>query len=292
MMKRKYCIHVLFAVCASLVSVGFGISALAYGKGQASCEAESAAFELFTVSGRNSRVEKDAVYNAPEHQNPNMLDGRGNPVVGEGSVSGVKVSLAQGDTFHYTKVIDLTGKTKDDRLFEFAITPDTIGKNEVDAFEVILTDAYDSSNVITFIVVRGFDINPPSETVGAGLNNAVGYFRAGFGGQLMARDYFWNTVRKDEGQGAIMFLDFFAVGGSSQRYYSDIGSIEKNVMQIYYDDATKEVYMDKKQSNWSKNKAVCDFDDEELFETLWSGFTASNPRLRSLRGAVLSIFRS
>ena len=284
MMKRKRCVRLaLFALCASLMSVGFGMSALADGKGQTPREAEPAAFELFTVSGRNSRVEKDAVYNAPEHQNPSIKDGHGNPVTGEGTVSGVKVSLAQGDTFHYTKVIDLTGKTKNDKLFEFAITPDTIGRNEVDAFEVLLTDAYDPGNVVSFNVVRGFDINPPGEAVGAGLNNAVGYFRAGFGGRLLARDHFWNEVRKDEGQGAIMFLDFFAAGGASQRYYDTIGTIDKNVMQIYYDDAAKEVYMHEKQRNWSKNKAVCDFDDEELFETPWSGFTTGECFL-SIRG--------
>ncbi len=278
MTKRKRVgVSVALAMLAASLCLGAGLFV-------ANAANAEDSFELFTVSGRNSKTEKDSTYLAAAHQDPTVVDGKGNPVVGAGSVTGVRVSLAQGDTFHYTKVIDLSGKTKTDKLIELAITPERIGVTETEMIEVILTDAYDPDNVITFNVIRAFDKKSDSEAKGPGLNNGVSYFRAGFGGQLAAVDHFWNTSRYGENrdQGAIMFLDFSAAGGGSQNYDA-VDSVEKNVLQIYYDDASKEVYMDDKQVFWSKGRPVCDFDDEELFTSAWEDFTTGECFL-SIRG--------
>lgn len=239
--------------------------------------------ELYVVSGKNSTVTPNATYVAKDHQSATILDALGKPVVGDGSVSGVAVSLAQGDSFRYTKVIDLTGRTKEKPLFEFAITPETIGVKEVDAFEVILTDAYDETNSLTISVYCSKDTHPADYYRGQGLINGVGYLRAGFNGTLAAMDYFNNnTLRKADGEGAIIFLDFCGIGGDSQTYPL-INTIQTNVMSVFYEDATKQLFTHEKNEYWDKKKAVVDFDDEEYFAEPWAGFTTGECFL-SIRG--------
>ncbi len=269
MMKntRLRCISVLVALLLLSVCASFGFS------GAFARTSEKSAFELFTVSGTKSKVEKNATYVASEHQNPTVVDARGKPVVGDGSVTGVKVSLAQGDTFNYTKVIDLTDKTKDTALFEFAITPETIGKVEVGAFEVTLTDAYDKNNYVTINVVCASDTHPTDYYRGPGLINGVGYLRTGANGALAAKDIYWGgVIRVDEGQGAIIFLDFAGIGGGSQAY-EQVNTVAKNVMSVYYDDATKQIFTHVHNEYWDMGKPVVDLDDEEMFSEPWEGFT-------------------
>lgn len=266
--KRSFWTGFVAAVLVFVVSFSLG-SVFALGN---DLQRAFAVEPLFTVSGSTSSVQTDYTYNAKDHESSSVVDALGNAVVGKGSVSGVKVSLAQGDEFRYTKVIDLTGKTKNDLLFEFAITPETIGVKEVDAFEVILTDAYDATNYITIHVDAAPDTHPADYYRGPGLINGVGYLRAGFDGELVAKDWFYNALRKDEGSGAICFLDFAGIGGESQPYMTWLDEISMNVMSIYYEDSTKSLYMDDKQEYWSKKNAVVDLDDESYFSTPWGGF--------------------
>ena len=271
MRKRRFiCLTVIFALMVTSLCVCF---VFAGASGNATKTSENAETnELFTVSGNNSKVEKNYTYVAAEHQNPNILDAVGDPVVGAGSVTGVKVSLAQGDTFNYTKVIDLTGKTKDKPLFEFSIAPETIGKIEIEMFEISFTDAYDPTNVISICVVGAPDTHPSDYYRGPGLINGVGYLRAGVNGTYAAKDYFnGGVMRREEGEGAIIFLDFAGIGGASQAYPL-INTIDTNVMSVFYNDETKEIFTHEKNEYWDKKRAVADLDDEEFFSEPWKGF--------------------
>lgn len=232
---------------------------------------------LFTVSSSRSSVTENATYTATDHESSDLFDAKGNAVVGAGSVTGVQVSLAQNDTFNYTKVIDLTEKTTDNPLFKFAVTPETIGVKDVSTCQIILTDAYDTTNSIIINVDSGNDYNDLSEGRGPGLYNGVSYIRAGFDGTLVAYDNHYKVMRTADGQGSIVFLDFTGAGGNSQRYLNYIGTIDTNNFAIYYDDTEKQLFTsnatDTKNTYFDKGECFVDLDNEEFFSTPWKGFT-------------------
>lgn len=271
-MRTKKSVGFLALACAA----SFIVSVSAFAAANLYKAPEVGASEpLFSVSGENSSVTENFTYNAKDHENPSLKDGKGYPVEGDGSVTGVKVSLASGDYFKYEKVIDFTGKTKDKPLFEFSITPDTVGVKEADAIEVTFTDAYDESNSVKFMVTCAPDSHPDDKAYerGFGLINGVGYLRAGVNGEYAAMQYFNNGgIKKTEGQGAIIFLDFAGIGGKSQ-WYPLINTVDKNVMSVYYDDAEKQIFTDSKNDFWDKGRLIADLDDEEYFTAPWSGFT-------------------
>ncbi len=66
--------------------------------------------------------------------------------------SGLSVSLNNGDALYYNNVIDMEGKTVDDGLLSFYMTPSERGVREINNIKITLSDMYDEDNniVITF----------------------------------------------------------------------------------------------------------------------------------------------
>lgn len=269
-------------------------SAVVGGEAQTVVRSFSVKKPLFSATSSLSTVTENATYVAKDHEKDGYTNVNGYQIEGKGEVSGVMVSLASGDYFNYNKVIDLSGKTKDETLIEFSITPETIGFFDVGGFDIILTDAYDSSSKVTIRVTAGGGTVPESDAKPAqvGLYNGVSYLRASVGDEFAGM--YWSTpgvgqVTKEEYTGSIVYLDFSGVGGDSQHYnnpysaHADISSIDKNCISISYDDLTKQLFPKKNGYYATGTNEMVDLDDENYFESPWNGFTTGECFL-SIRG--------
>ena len=64
------------------------------------------------------------------------------------SIQGLNLSLAQGDSFIYNRVLDLNKITQEDELLRFYYTPTEQGAGDVNQTYVKLTDVYDPNNYV------------------------------------------------------------------------------------------------------------------------------------------------
>lgn len=61
---------------------------------------------------------------------------------------GLVVEIANGDSLCFNQIVDVGKMTKNDTLFKFFVTPNTIGQEDVSTIVVRMTDIYDESNYI------------------------------------------------------------------------------------------------------------------------------------------------
>ena len=78
-----------------------------------------------------------------------------NPVLTQ-SGSGLNLTLSQGSTFQYNRVINLNGMKSTDVLIQFGLSPAAIGVADIASVYLRLTDIYDPSN---YVYVWFSDIN-------------------------------------------------------------------------------------------------------------------------------------
>lgn len=241
---------------------------------------------LYYMSKADSTIEY-GTYNYSEHNKGAGYKNDGSEVATKmrnSSVSGLKVSLASGDVFHYSRMINLNGLTKDQNLLKMIITPDEIGAKDVDEFSVVLTDAHNPENYLTFQFVQ------PDTT------NSYGYFRSGAAGQPLT-GFNWNSWEGGD-KGKYMNTNAgtvtgFGLTGPNEvtrfgpvRYDSKlahpIDEIADNGFALSVDYSEKAFYntMSSYVSNASKtflgkgkNDMIIDFNDPRMFDSLWRGFT-------------------
>ncbi len=105
---------------------------------------------LYSVSGEGAEVVYQDALNIAQF-------------TGENAKSGLAVTLPMGGTFTYNKVIDLSGKTREDQLLEIFAMPSQIGTPEAGNFVVQFTDAYDPSNY--FLVTTMDNVDKPNKAL-------------------------------------------------------------------------------------------------------------------------------
>lgn len=209
---------------------------------------------LYSVGERSSY--EYGTYTAAEHDPKGYLSQMSNK---GGSVTGLKVALAQGDEFRYNKVIDLKDCTKDDILFTAALTPEEVGTEDVKSFNVILTDAYDPENKIIINTLATPD----------GIGAANGYMKAKTTDQpLTGWEWNYNKKHVEDPYGYPFRINFAGCVNTNAL----LKSIADNSINFSYDYATKQVHNPVRQSSVN-NSVVCDFDDSTHFSNLWEGFT-------------------
>ncbi|MGN1077295.1 MAG: hypothetical protein ACI4ST_02150, partial [Candidatus Gallimonas sp.] len=204
---------------------------------------------LYSVSDLNSTIEY-GTYKADDHNPKGTTTG--------GSVTGIKVGLMANDTFRYNKVIDLSGWTEDDLFLSFSITPDTIGAEDVTAFTIVLTDAYDSANKVTVVVSHTID--------GLGYSNS--YIRAMATGQKLT-GWEWNLDRKhvSNDYGYPVRLSFAGLANNIDA----LQDVANNSVNLNFDYGEKELHSKIRQASATSTE-ICDFDSARDFTTLWNGF--------------------
>ena len=185
---------------------------------------------------------------------------------------GISVTLANGDTFHYNQIIDVSSLTKYDRLFSFYVTPATLYNYDAGQINFTLTDPMDESNTLTIEAKRNALGAVASEVshftyVTA---NATNQPRIGlepndngdllFNGQkyiVHSNNYYGRAVRHSMYGG-------YSGSDDQARYYG-------KEMHLSFDAEEKAVYA------WGIDSSapvlVADMDALEIFSFAWDGFS-------------------
>lgn len=164
----------------------------------------------------------------------------------EPGLSGEVITLYEGATATYNKVIDLSGYTSADTVFEWIPVASTVGAGDFDYIEFTFTDLYDESN---YFKISGNYHHTYRET----------YFKAAAKDQVLSGWYAaggWVHIGNEWGANA--GVSFY----NTPRYASKPSD---DTMKLHYDDAVKSVGVG--------DTFVIDFDNAQYFSNLWSGFT-------------------
>lgn len=219
---------------------------------------KSGAFELFSVSNAFSTVEYGTYVAADHTPTPAPKD------AATGSVTGVKVSLAQGDWLKYNKVIDLSDCVEQteaaNQLLSLCITPDVIGSLDAETIDVFFTDAYDPTNY--------FQVNVFNSQDGIRATNAYIKGRA-TGQQLTGREWNYDKKHVENIYGFPVRLSF---AGLFANYTDVLKTISDNSINISVNYAEREIHSAIRKAS-ATSSVVCDLDSGEDFTKLWNGFT-------------------
>lgn len=248
--------------------------------------------DLFYVTGESSSA-KYYNYEYDMHVTDEYTSKREEVV--DSSVSGIYVSLASGDEFRYSRVIDLTKLTATDNLIKIVIAPNRIGIKDVSDFSITLTDAHNPTNFVTIMAYSR------SETPMVYLSVA-----ASNGQQQTGWQFSTNPVKHvNNNYGAPSRFSMtgpYAITEQEDGDFKshndikfDINGIADNDFSINFDYETKKVF-NKTSTNYAKASSypsnnesdiglIADLDNPEDFSKLWGGFTTGECFL-SIKGGT------
>lgn len=184
-------------------------------------------------------------------------------------VFGLNVALAVGEKFEYNIPINLTDKTNAFEILRFYAMPLSQGSCDANEIFIQLTDAYDSTNVVT-IRVQHADFEA----------NGVGYFGKT---HIMAK----------AGNQSFTGMEITGIGTTyplwnGNRYVKNVerygmksncsltaeGGYGKNPFYLSMDYEAREVYSSERfNKSYGAPNIVADLDNSNFFSELWGGFT-------------------
>lgn len=193
---------------------------------------------------------------------------------GNADMPGVQVEMSsKNSSITYAKTLDLSDNTKLDTLLELYVIPETIGSADLSGFYVTLTDKLNPDNSISIRIVGG-DGNMSSGSFirakASGQPGYVGLYKNHFWDQ---EPYTWfdeleSTMQHNKG-GYTCDLDL----GFSQTVWN----LQDKTLILRYDAKERALYSRQRvklvhDENYREDLVV-DFDDPEMFQNLWQGFT-------------------
>lgn len=171
------------------------------------------------------------------------------------------VSLYEGATATYGKIIDLNAELEEDIVFEWSPIASSVGAGDFTYVEFKFTDRYNPEN---FVTVTGNYHHIYQEA----------YFKAAAPGQILSGYYAhggWVHIGNEYGSPAqVSFYNTPRWGGS----------LKSDAMRLKIDMKTKTVNVG--------NTFVIDLDDPKYFSNLWSGFTTGEVVLSVSCGGYIS----
>lgn len=184
-------------------------------------------------------------------------------------VRGLVVSLAQGETMRFNRIIDLKA-LNGEKAFTFFATPELSPLADADVIKFTFTDAYDENNYVT---VRVKFIGDGTES----WNNNNVYCDATFGSQaaytgLESKEKSTDTVYIEGGN---YYLHKNSKEYGSPIYFSTAGYIDSDdklgdyKYGVSFDLDKKTVYSQTEEDT----KLITDLDSAVLYTDLWKGFT-------------------
>ena len=196
------------------------------------------------------------------------------------AVDGLCVDLAQGDTFSYNKIIDLTGRTKADPLLRLNITPLQAGIGDAQMISFTFTDVYNKNNYVSVQVKMdtqqdyyGLGTYAPRVYVMAKANDQAptGLQKNSKGSYEYKGEKY--TIQSNNNFGALISGVCFA--GQNALSATEIITYEDGGKEfgIAFDYEEKAVYLYRAEGNISF--LIADLDDENVFgeKNIWEGFT-------------------
>ena len=168
---------------------------------------------------------------------------------------GAYAALTEGNGLIYRKIIDVSSYTRDELLFSANIIANTTGRADFRTLTVRLSDVYDGSNSIDFVLFQNGDES-----------DITTYMRAGVPGDTKGVEPNGNV--RTNSYGAWVRCSFH-----NTPWY---GNRAEDNWKIRLDYATRKVYTDNAQR---ENLAVIDLDDRQYFVNPWKGFRDGRCRL-------------
>lgn len=188
--------------------------------------------------------------------------GYNNKTVSTGTVEGLKVSLASGDTLTFNRPIDVSKATNVDKLLSMVITPETLGEADVSRFSVVLTDVTDATNYVTVTA----KIDPASSTAPTTTNRQRVYVAAAAQFQpLTGIEFQYNPPK-------LHVADSYGAIENKCSLYGTLNNatLAENAFDLRFDYATRGVHIS--NANYAADNRVSDLDDPYFYSVLWDGF--------------------
>ena len=183
---------------------------------------------------------KDSELKSGVYLNNSLSDIRGLLVTG----------YSDGASVRYSKVLNLSRKTRSESFIELAVQPTVYGEEDFNQLDILLTDVHDSTNFVKIIVYKG------------SWGNAISFVKAGAKGQVV--------FGLEKGKKATRF----DLGTSVMMSFAGNRVIGSETLKLYYDNENKAVYADTLRTP-SDNGLVNDLDSVDLQgeTSVWGGFT-------------------
>ena len=179
---------------------------------------------------------------------------------------GLTVTLNQGSSFYYNKVIDLSKNSKDKEFLNLYFLPNEIGTADYTNFFIKLTDVYDDENYI-LITCQSTHWTRENCYVSAGANDQP---RVG-----LENGY----AHKNNAYGFLAHTSFFGQPFANK-------SLEEASLKLYFD--YKEMQLLGKPGFDNHSSLITDFNDPLLYTDLWNGFTTGEVYLSAYTGSNIA----
>lgn len=189
--------------------------------------------------------------------------------------SGLKISASSGTVATFSKVIDLSKITKENTFIRFKATPKFEGSNEIEKFEIKLTDIYDESNYLTFRVKAVSAYADKQVYIDAAASNQVFSARNRMSGK--------NSLYKNSQFGYTCFSNFY--GQEKLLGFGGAKAFSTPYVELRYDNQELALYSHSPNSGLARPdrergyENVITFSSLDDFDAKWGGFTDGKVRL-------------
>ena len=161
--------------------------------------------------------------------------------------NGYRISLSNGDTVTFGKVLDVSRATSADSLLRLTVLPTVAGKADFTVLNITFTDVNDPDSTLRFRL-RGYE-NGTYGLVGSTYQPLTGY------------EPEWDRLHKDNQWGAFTpTVNFFGLPGTSANV--DI-RLDVGTLQAYFTPGT----------------VIADLNDPRQFANVWGGFTSGKVKV-------------
>ena len=170
----------------------------------------------------------------------------------------IAASLTSGEAF-YNRAVNLDGRSKDDKLLEFLVTPSNEEQLELDRLEIVIRDAYDQSNYITI----GFEPNM------WGYRQLTTVYVSLSTGQTSSAEFHMSTTLYGKFTGGKISTDPIVYDPTITKPFS-----------LYWDGEENAIYLSPSRTDLNK-AMLADLDDPATFGVgnEWQGFTTGEAEI-------------
>ena len=171
---------------------------------------------------------------------------------------GLLVKLAEGESLHFEKPIDVSTATREDVFLEMFATPETSGLADCGRFWVTLTDAEDPN---VYLKISITDVNTQEPNFARAIAGGNGQALAGYDGAA-------DIVHVNQNGTPFRFTFNGSYFGTLT---GETYSVDKYYLDLRYDDSELALYNGCYQ--------IAEMDNPKFFADLWSGFPSGKAYL-------------
>lgn len=189
--------------------------------------------------------------------------------------SGLKISASSGAVATFSRIVDLSKITKNDTFIRFKAMPKFEGSNEIEKFEIKLTDIYDESNYLTFRVKAVSAYADKQVYIDAAASNQVFSARNRMSGK--------NSLYKNSQFGYTCFSNFY--GQEKLLGFGGAKAFSTPYVELRYDNQELALYSHSPNSGLARPdrergyENVITFSSLDDFDAKWGGFTDGKVRI-------------